>query len=163
MKHLRLCDVILDLDDQRAFTRTLKSLKQLEEQDIIHAESVWEREFTLNLPVLTSIRLEDLDGIERLALDTPRLKKARFVARSFSPKLDIVDGKSIESLIISDLANLAPKAMKKLNEHQVPVLRQFSKNGFNVSIQPEAAERAARVRPRPRQTGLRTEAAIRSC
>ena len=115
LKHLRLCNLRLDLDGRRAFTRTLNSFGQLEELDIVLSKCSRARTFKLKLPMLTSIYLEDLFGLQKLTLDAPKLRKIEIVNYpSSSLKLDIVHGESVESLIISHLANLTSKSLEKL-------------------------------------------------
>ena len=105
LKHLRLCD--LDLVSQNAFTRNLNSLGQLEELDIIRMKYSSQQKFKLTLPMLTSIRLEELRTDRKLILEAPRLRKLNLM---FCPdlRLDIVHGDSVESLITrtTELATL---------------------------------------------------------
>ena len=119
LKHLRLCDLNLDLENRTAFTRTLKSFGQLEQLDIIRAKCSRKRTFTLNLPMLTGIHLENLSGIQKLTLNAPRLRKVKHVAFDWAAErssalLDIVHGESVESLCVWDLTRITQKAVKNL-------------------------------------------------
>ena len=98
LKHLRFCDLRLDLENRAAFTRTLNSFGQLEQLDIIRAKCVQGKIFKLNLSTATSIHLENLLGIEKLILDAPRLRKVSLLECS-GLRLQIVHGESVESLI----------------------------------------------------------------
>ena len=76
LKHLRLCDLDLNEGDQTAFTPTLNSFGQLEKLDIIRATCGQQYVVNLNLPMLTSLHLEQVDEIEKLTLKAPRLQIA---------------------------------------------------------------------------------------
>ena len=112
LKHLRLCDLSLDLENKTAFSRILKSFGQLEELDIIRAQFDWDRILKLNLPMLTSIQLEGLCGMKKLTLDTPRLQIVKLQDRLLT--LDIVHGESVERLIIWDITKMTQKRLKNL-------------------------------------------------
>ena len=104
LRRLRLCD--LDLcGDETAFARTLNSFGQLEQLDIIRAGfeahiSNLRNEFNLNLPMLTSLHLEEV-RIKKLTLEAPRLRdvKVLFCNRTH-PRLEIVHGESVERLFV---------------------------------------------------------------
>ena len=116
LKHLRLCGLRLNNKKTRkSFARALQSFGQLEELDIIrlsyHPNSTT-KEVKLTLPMLTSIRLEEVRGFEKLELDAPKLRKISFL-NSFSA-LDLVHAESVEWLHTDSLRVMAPEKMKNL-------------------------------------------------
>ena len=113
LKHLRFCDLSLDLENQTAFTRTLKSFVHLEQLDIIRAKCSKERQFKLTLPMLTSIHLDELSGVKKLILDAPRLRKVKILA-SFLLRLDLVHRESVERLLVDCPEYTEVKNLKNL-------------------------------------------------
>ena len=115
LKHLHLCKLSPKVENRSALAETLNSFGKLEKLDIIsfslHAGSKLKREFALNLPMLHSIHLEDLYGIQRLTLDAPRLQK---VKHRDDLRLDIVHGESVEKLITDCLEHIPVKNLKNL-------------------------------------------------
>ena len=124
LKHLRLCDLSLDLENRTAFTRTLKSFIQLEELDIIRARCSWDgRTFKLTVPMLTSIHLEELKEIQMLTLDAPRLRKVKLLD-CYDLRLKFVHGKSIESFI-------SMSSVEKVTLEDLRNLKYLHKGGFS--------------------------------
>ena len=113
LKHLRLCDLELDLENRTAFSRTLKSFGQLEQLDIIRAKCNPGRMFKLTLPMLTSIHLQELTGIKKLTLDASRLTKIRALVCP-DLRLDIVHCESVESLIVNRMRHFTVKNLRNL-------------------------------------------------
>ena len=150
LKHLRLCDLSLDLENRTAFTRTLKSFGELEQLDIVRAKCSRAKTFKLNLQALTSIHLEDLSGIEMLTLDTPRLRKIKLVRlrepnlvrlRETNPnqtnlvnrfywplQLNIIHGESVERLISVQSFFEVEQELMNLKNLQVLYLADFLPN-----------------------------------
>ena len=124
LKHLRLCDINLYLlqKDLAAFARTLNSFDQLEELDIIRARLYHQDVFNLNLnlPLLTSLQLEEVHGIQKLTLDTPRMREVKVLFGSnelnlrLNLRLEIVHGESVERLLIDQLEIIEVKKLKNL-------------------------------------------------
>ena len=118
LRHLRLCDLSLDLENPTAFTRIMNSFRHLEELDIVRAECVRERTFKLRLPMLRSIHLEHLRGIKKLTLDAPKLWKVRLMECSqlacFDLRVDLVHGESVERLLIGRWSQIAVLKLKNL-------------------------------------------------
>ena len=112
LKHLRLCDLSLDLENRSAFTCTLNSFSQLEELDIIRARCSEEQTFKLS--TLTSIHLEELKGIRKLTLDAPKLKRAKFVNLSLSLTLEFIHGESVERFSSNDIHPMIVTKLKNL-------------------------------------------------
>ena len=119
LKHLRLCNLYLDKETPKAFAKILQSFSQLEELDIIrfgfpfswpHPRS----ELELSLPMLRSIQLEYLSGIDRLTLDAPRLQKVRL--NDSLGRMNLVHVDSVECVITDKLAQLAVKRLKNLKQ-----------------------------------------------
>ena len=105
LKHLRLCDLSLDLWKRTVFIRTLNSFSKLEELVIVRVKCNPQRTFKLNLPALTSIHLEELTGMKKLTLDAPSLRNVKLV--NDSPlRLDLVHGESVESFLSSDVRDV---------------------------------------------------------
>ena len=102
LKRLRLCDLHLSEKDPTAFIRTLNSFGQLEQLDIVRTQFPRQKQFTLKLPMLTSVHLEQLIGVKKLTLDAPRLLGVKLLKCSSSLRLVIVRGESVERLMISD-------------------------------------------------------------
>ena len=105
LKQLRLCNFDLRESNETAFTRTLNSFGQLEELDIIRVQCCPQRKFELTLPMLTSIRLEDLTAERKLTLDAPRLRNVRILSCPHL-RLDIVHDESVESFIVCSMDDL---------------------------------------------------------
>ena len=106
LKHLRLCDLHLSEEDRTAFARTLNSFDQLEQLDIIRVEIIWaelnrQDVFHLNLPMLTSLHLEDVLGIKKLTVEASSLREVKFLDPYYSRlRLEIVHGESVERLLV---------------------------------------------------------------
>ena len=116
LKHLRLCDLHLNEGDRAAFTRTLNSFGQLEELDIVRADFS-QQDVLLNLPMLTSLQLEEMFGIEKLTLEAPRLQQVKILdCSSFLSKLrvEIVHGESVERLLVDYWRYTDVKKLKNL-------------------------------------------------
>ena len=131
LKHLRLCTVSLNTKNMPAFIQTLNSLVLLEKLDIISLDYTTilpialnlKIDFKLNLPMLQSILVKNVYGIEKLTLDTPRLKKIKEVnfpeiRQVKTPSLDIVHAESVERLasrVLDQFEKCTPmKSLKNL-------------------------------------------------
>ena len=118
LKHLRFCDLNLDLENKTAFARTVNSFGQLEQLDIIRAKCSSKRNFRLSLPMLISIHLEDLHGVKQLILDAPRLREIKLMDSSpFFPstaRLELVHGESVERVTAHRRGYLTVKKLKNL-------------------------------------------------
>ena len=134
LKHLRLCDLYLSRGDRKAFTRTLNSLSQLEQLEIIRAkcdeqrgfklmlEIFWaafkkqEDVFNLNLPMITRLQLENLFRFEKLILEAPRLQEVK-IFDYYSRKdlrVQIVQADSVKTLLVDWLGYTEVKKLKNL-------------------------------------------------
>lgn len=103
LKHLRLCDLNLNAENGPSFAQALNLLDQLEELDIIRLDCLYDgcklnREFELNLPMLNSLQLEEVEGIHRLTLDAPELQNVK--NQGFYGFLDLAHVESVERLVI---------------------------------------------------------------
>ena len=128
LKHLRLCYLYLRKGDRKAFIRTLNSLSQLEQLDIIRAKfeqrslmmEIWaaltqQDVFNLNLPKLTRLQLENLYGFEKLILKAPRLREVKILdCYRWGLKVEIVHGESVERLLVDGLEYTEVKNLKNL-------------------------------------------------
>ena len=117
LKHLRLCCFDLNTENVAEFAQTLQSFGQLEELVLLHFGYWHSRadpgvDLQLNLPLLKSILLENVHGIRKLTLDTPRLVKVKLSCSS--TKLDLLHGESVEKLATDRLKNVAVKQLKNL-------------------------------------------------
>ena len=117
LKHLRICEFDLDQVNESAFSRALNSFDQLEQLDIIRFSqreiTNQLRQFTLTLPMLTSLQLENFEGILKLTLDAPRLRKVQF-GYCTGLSVDIVHGESVERLLAYWLKYIEVKNLKNL-------------------------------------------------
>ena len=113
LKHLRLCELRLDLESRTAFSRTLKSFGQLEELNIIRVYCSQNRTFKLTLPMLTSIHLEKLSGFKKLTLDASRLRKVKILDCP-DLRLDLFHDESVEELLVDRLECTKVKNLKNL-------------------------------------------------
>lgn len=120
LKHLRLSHLCLNVGDKTSFCSTLNLFDQLEELDMIQFQyckqlySKQERSLDLILPMLNSIRLEEVGGIERFTLDAPRLKKIKILDCYVMMKMRLVHTSTVEKLIIDDLGHLQVKELTNL-------------------------------------------------
>ena len=110
LKQLRLCGFSPNITN----LQTLRSFERLEKLDLI---SVISRvtEFELNMPMLISIHLERVRGIEKLTLDAPRLCNVKLLSSS-SLRLDLVHGEPVESLNTDDLNHVEVRKLKNLKK-----------------------------------------------
>ena len=118
LKHLRLCDRNVRVEHATAFAQAISSLGLLEELDIIRLNFLVGpnpgMQLELNLPMLCSLRMENVQGIEKLVLDSPRLQKVKLLySDDSSLRLHFVHGESVqrlatrlESVVVKQLKNL---------------------------------------------------------
>ena len=73
-------------------------------------------DLSLNLPLLTSVHLNDLSAIKKLTLNSPKLQRVKFIIdiRINYPFLDLVHGESVEWLIASHTSCIEVKKLKNL-------------------------------------------------
>ena len=118
LKHLRLCDLVLNAENRTAFAATIQSFGQLEQLDIIRlcppADFHEMMSFELTLPMLKSIRLEELTEIKELTVYAPNLQEIRVVDCDVSLSLNLVDVEPVESLIVSHLEHLDEEQVKNM-------------------------------------------------
>ena len=97
LKHLRLCDLRLNLS---AFVSTLQSFGQLEELDIIQLACLhtYDAKVELAMPMLINIRLEKMRGLSKLTLDAPRLQKIKILSDECF-QLELVHAESVKWLM----------------------------------------------------------------
>ena len=116
LKHLRLCGFHLNDEDPAAFAPTLNAFAQLEELNIIRFGVCFKwklAKLELSLPMLTSIQLEGVRGIEQLTLDSPRLQKVKLLYCS-QLTLDLVHAEPVEWFMTDRSAVTTVKEMKSL-------------------------------------------------
>ena len=121
LKHLRLCDLRLHQNNRAAFAQTLQSFGQLEQLDIIRLQvkehvyySSLGVQLELNLPMLRSIQLKEAFGDWEVILNASRLKMVKLDSSNPDNSLKIVNGDSVERLIIDRLDRTAMKNLKNL-------------------------------------------------
>ena len=134
LKHLRLCELHLNEEDSMALARILNSFGQLEELDIIWSKLIQKDvlKLNLNLPMLTRIRLEYISGIEKVTLETPRLKSIIF--RDYLTQgvtVDIVHGESVERLITNRFGYVRVEKLKNLQYLYVAYLPWIRSPGLS--------------------------------
>ena len=115
LKHLRLCDLRLNQDMRKLFVRTLESFDQLEELDIVGlTNDGYHLGIDLELPMLSSIRIESVEKIEYVNLEAPRLLKVKLLCNTADLQVDIVHGESVERLVAECLRGVPVKRLKNL-------------------------------------------------
>ena len=137
LKHLRLCDFYLDKKNVTALTQILSSFSRLEDLNIIrlNAPSVIPKDslsypylsFGLNLPMLTSIELDEVFGITKLTLDAPGLQKVKHW-RSDNLEVNFVHTKSVKRLVTDEtnVMNLSLTSLTSLQYLYLPFLEDDS-------------------------------------
>lgn len=119
LKRLRLFGINLNLKNVTEFAQTLNSFGELEELSLLYFNrhfrmdgSIPKVNLELNHPMLNSIQLEFLDGIDTLTLDAPSLQKIKFV---YSPlKLKLLHVESVERVAIDCMPLRDLKTLKNL-------------------------------------------------
>ena len=147
LKHLRLCDLRFNVEKESALGASLSELRQLEELSItrlvVHISEGYhvnsygmlkldpkilvvlggDAVLELRLPMLQSIQLEYLESIERVILDTPKLKRIKllrassrvgFLAFKRPMSVGIVHCGSVERADIDELTSIALNELKNL-------------------------------------------------
>ena len=117
LKHLRLCDLELSKRDGAKFARILNSFGKLEQLDIIRAElNLPVFKLNLNLPMLTSIQVEGVEGIQKLTLEAPRLRNVKILDCSGRGLrvVEIVHGESVGRLLVDYWEYTEVKKLKNL-------------------------------------------------
>ena len=128
LKRLCLYGVRLGADDTTVFVPALNSFRQLEELNIIQsAFDASYREFELNLPILNSIQLVEVNVVGPKAfgtvqkfgepgtvtVDSPKLRRIKLVYSDLS--LNLIHAESVEELISTDeLNNISGGKLKNL-------------------------------------------------
>ena len=117
LKHLRLCQLNLSAEDAEVLPSTLNSFGQLRVLDLLQVHKPTSNpltEFELNLPMLTSLQMEDFRYAQRLTLNAPRLQKVKLTHCYDSLILDFVHGESVEWLAVGQLRHIEMKKLKNL-------------------------------------------------
>lgn len=117
LKRLRFRDVHLSKEkDLVAFCCILNSFGQLEHLDLIKVHFDAQRNLptlNLNLPMLTSFQLLNVIYFHELILKAPRLQTVRILNSKYL-RVTIVDGQSVQRLIIDCWENIDIKTLKTL-------------------------------------------------
>lgn len=114
LKHLRLCELDLNVEDKAAFVQTLKSFGQLEVLDIIRFSFLNPiRTLELNLPTINSIHVENCFGLAKLKVDAPKLQNVK-IWSCYLLKLDLVHAESVQRLTTDELKCTALNKLKSL-------------------------------------------------
>ena len=127
LKHLRLCELTIQIKTETAFAQAINSFGQLEEFDLIRINrynAKPDMEFELNLPKLRSILLERVYRVRTLRLNAPLLLKNVKLWCCASLRLDLVHGESVERLI-ADVDHHAVEKMKNLKVLYTSYGRKF--------------------------------------
>ena len=119
LRHLRLCDLRLNEENQTAFARSLSLFGQLQELDIIRfgyspAHFNPKMEIELSLLTLHSIHLKGVHGIVKLVLDAPMLKNVKFLA-CFPMRVYLVHAEPVERLFVDRLDYAEVENLNNLN------------------------------------------------
>ena len=122
LKRLHLYSLDLDDANMAAYIQILNSLGHLEE---LHITGLSKRrgsdpiDVKLNLPMLRSIQLEDVAGVDRLTLDTPRLQAIKICDCSHDLRLALANSESVERLLTDQWQYLPVKNLKNLQHLHV--------------------------------------------
>ena len=109
LKHLRLCELTVS---SGKLAKILSSFVRLEELHIAGLQTKVPIHLKVSLPMLNSIQLSDVLKIEKLTLDTPRLRKIKSTHCPWP--LELVHGESVERLAIEDLSWIEVEKLKNL-------------------------------------------------
>ena len=115
LKHLRLCELDLMQIDAGTLAQTISSFDLLEQLVLFGTRGMLAKpadELELKLPMLTSVQLERVFGIEKLTLDAPRLRKVEL--RDGFVALELVHVESVERVVTDALAHMPAKNLKNL-------------------------------------------------
>ena len=96
------------------FARTLNSFSQLEQLDIIRVGSNLQDMFNLNLPMPTSLQLEEVYGFEKLILGAPRLRELKILECFSGLRVEIVHCESVERFLVDRWEYTEVKKLKNL-------------------------------------------------
>ena len=130
LKQLRFCDLNEENTPFASILNSFCQLEKLEELDIIRLKCSQQRSFSLKLPALTSIHLEEVRGVNQLTLDASRLCTVR-LRSCCSLKLDIVHGESVERLLSDYLAHTEVKWLKGLRYLSFHSFFRFTKQSID--------------------------------
>ena len=113
LRNLRVCD-LLDLKERSsAFEAILNSLEHLQTLDLIAVTGL-DKNLNLRLPKLQSIRLQDLDGVQKLTLSAPNLTKIQ-ISQDHPFTLHLVHPESVCSVSDNNYFHLAFESLKNLD------------------------------------------------
>ena len=140
LKRLRFCDLRFTIKKRGpSLVSTLNSFVQLEELSLtglqLDVVCSLRKQLELNLPMLQTIQLKRLSGIDKITLDTPRLWKIELVEIPFVD-LDIVHYDSVERLIIEypKYSHHLPFYYKRMNELKNLKILYYSSEYYNSQI-----------------------------
>ena len=111
LKHLRICT--LTLEDSSSLAKAINSLGKLNELDLFDLSLGRISDSQLELPNLVSISIENLNGIGRLILCTPKLQKIK-LWNCGSFRLEVVHTESVESISSTSSEYLDMEKFKNL-------------------------------------------------
>ena len=124
LKRLRLCGIDLNKEKPMAIARILNSFVQLEQLDIIQANCDQQREFNLNLPMLTGLQIEEVNANFKFTLKAPKLLEVK-ILDCYGLRMEIVHGESavvVERLLVDRWEYTEVKELKNLQYLYVPHL-----------------------------------------
>ena len=134
LKHLRLCDLNPNCRESNisTFIKTLNSFLnsfvQLEALDLVRVSEPYgfecDYKLDLNLPMLTSLKLQHLNGIKKITLDAPRLRDVKIGLRVFHLRLDLVHAESVEKLVTWRLKHTDVEKLKNLKQLYIETRRE---------------------------------------
>lgn len=120
LRHLRLCQLKLDEENRAAFASALNSFTQLKYLDIIQLDvGCWTMSsfsklvVELHLPMLQSIHLEEVHGIERMTLNAPRLKRIK-ITHCSDLEIRLVHAESIEWFLVDWLKHISVNELRNV-------------------------------------------------
>ena len=116
LKHLRLRCFDPKKEKETIFDQALNAFDQLEELHLICLNYPYNplREFELNLPMLQSFELENVQGIVKLTLDAPKLQRIKCLNCSWYLRPTFVHPESVEKLLLDRLEMIEVNKLKNL-------------------------------------------------
>lgn len=118
LQHLRICDLPVSEKNRKVFVQILNSFSQLHQLDVIRVgnspgHSPTRHSIKLNMPILSSVRLEEIHAYLLVTLDAPKLKRV-CIKDCSDLKMRLGHPETVERLIIHRLKYTEVKKLKKL-------------------------------------------------
>ena len=117
LNHLRLCDLRLNVENRKALAQILNSFDRLQKLCMVrftvsaghHRQKI---RLKLYLPMLTTLRIENVAGIKNLTLNAPRLQLIEHWTTAL--RLELIHGESVEKVVTESLKRISIQNLKNL-------------------------------------------------